>query len=76
MPEHEVRIVREDGFTAVGGIRIHYEAWGAGDPVGHEVLQPGIDLVVLTLQCFHRRRRVHLGAHRSLVHGRPLSVET
>jgi len=33
MPEHEVRIVREDGFTAVGGIRIHYEAWGTGDPV-------------------------------------------
>lgn len=33
MPEHDVRIVREDGFTAVGGVRIHYEAWGAGDPV-------------------------------------------
>ena len=33
MPEHEVRIVREDGFTSVGGIRVHYEAWGAGDPV-------------------------------------------
>lgn len=33
MPEHEVRVLREDGFTAVGGVRIHYEAWGAGDPV-------------------------------------------
>lgn len=33
MPDHHVRVVREDGFTAVGGIRIHYEAWGAGDPV-------------------------------------------
>jgi len=33
MPDHEVRVVREDGFTAVGGCRIHYEAYGAGDPI-------------------------------------------
>lgn len=33
MPEHDVRVVREDGFTAVDGVRVHYEAWGAGDPV-------------------------------------------
>ncbi|AKU91628.1 alpha/beta fold hydrolase [Vulgatibacter incomptus] len=32
-PDHEVDVVREDGFTAVGGVRIHYEAYGAGNPV-------------------------------------------
>lgn len=33
MPEHDVQVVREDGFTSVGGVRIHFEAYGAGDPV-------------------------------------------
>lgn len=33
MPEHDVHVAREDGFTSVGGVRIHYEAYGAGDPV-------------------------------------------
>ncbi len=33
MPDHEVDVVREDGFTSVGGVRIHYEAYGAGNPV-------------------------------------------
>ncbi|HLV60938.1 MAG TPA: alpha/beta fold hydrolase [Fredinandcohnia sp.] len=32
-PEHEANIEREDGFTTVGGVRIHYEAYGAGEPV-------------------------------------------
>ena len=32
-PSHPVQAVREDGFTLVGGVRIHYEAWGEGDPV-------------------------------------------
>jgi pimeloyl-ACP methyl ester carboxylesterase len=31
--QHPVQAVREDGFTLVGGVRIHYEAWGRGDPV-------------------------------------------
>lgn len=33
MPDHDVRAIREDGFTSVGGVRIHYEAYGAGNPV-------------------------------------------
>lgn len=33
MPEDDVQVVREDGFTSVGGVRIHFEAYGAGDPV-------------------------------------------
>lgn len=32
-PEHPVHVVREDGFTRVGGVRIHYAAWGEGDPL-------------------------------------------
>lgn len=32
-PQHPVHVVREDGFTLVGGVRIHYEAWGEGDPL-------------------------------------------
>jgi pimeloyl-ACP methyl ester carboxylesterase len=33
MPEHDVQAAREDGFTSVGGVRIHFEAHGAGDPL-------------------------------------------
>lgn len=32
-PEHEADIEREDGFTSVDGVRIHYEAYGSGEPV-------------------------------------------
>lgn len=32
-PQHPVHAIREDGFTLVGGVRIHFEAWGRGDPV-------------------------------------------
>lgn len=32
-PHHPVHVTREDGFTLVGGVRIHYEAWGEGDPL-------------------------------------------
>lgn len=32
-PEYEADIAREEGFTSVGGVRIHFEAYGAGEPV-------------------------------------------
>jgi len=33
IPEHEAHIEREEGFTSVDGVRIHYEAYGRGEPV-------------------------------------------
>lgn len=32
-PEYEANIKRESAFTTVGGVRIHYEAYGSGEPV-------------------------------------------
>jgi pimeloyl-ACP methyl ester carboxylesterase len=32
-PKYEADIAREEGFTSVGGVRIHFEAYGDGEPV-------------------------------------------